>query len=250
MNRLIGLGVVLFVFFCVFEGAALAEEPDDSPAVKLEKSLKTWQKLKKECGGNYSYSIRFTSWVGFGHETTIVVRNSKIAERRYRSWSGQPQIVAPVEPGKPPVAAKPDGETWIEKGKDLGSHKKGAPAKTLDELYAVAAKVAARELSDFEKRYIRFDKQGILQSCFTIDTRIADDAPRNGVAINSLKLGDGEAKVYKSPNGKAFPAHWGPPPLRQTRDLRILPGGYGRGSGTLARWIQENLDRDAKRKGN
>ena len=52
----------------------------------------------------------------------------------------------------------------------------------------------------------------------------------------------------KAPNGKFFPVHWGAPPRRQTRDLRPLPGGYGRGSGTLARWIQMNLDRDAERK--
>lgn len=45
---------------------------------------------------------------------------------------------------------------------------------------------------------------------------------------------------------KPFPAHWGPPPRIQTRDFRPLPGGYGRGSSTLARWIQTNLDRDAK----
>ena len=43
---------------------------------------------------------------------------------------------------------------------------------------------------------------------------------------------------------KPFPKHWGDPPKRQTRDLRPLPGGYGTGSGTLAKWIQENLDRD------
>ncbi|SVE42286.1 uncharacterized protein METZ01_LOCUS495140, partial [marine metagenome] len=54
-------------------------------------------------------------------------------------------------------------------------------------------------------------------------------------------------KVLKGSSGKAYPAHWGRPPLRQTRDLRVLPGGYGRGSGTLARWIQENLNKDAKK---
>ena len=53
-------------------------------------------------------------------------------------------------------------------------------------------------------------------------------------------------KTFKAPNGKVFPLHWGQPPLRQTRDLRPLPGGYGQGSGTLARWIQKNLDTDAK----
>ena len=42
-----------------------------------------------------------------------------------------------------------------------------------------------------------------------------------------------------------FPEHWGPPPLMQTRDLRPLPGGYGMGSGTLARWIAEKMAADA-----
>jgi hypothetical protein len=46
------------------------------------------------------------------------------------------------------------------------------------------------------------------------------------------------------PKLKQYPAHWGEPPRIQTRDLRPLPGGYGRGSSTLARWIQQNLDRD------
>jgi hypothetical protein len=43
---------------------------------------------------------------------------------------------------------------------------------------------------------------------------------------------------------KKFPTHWGNPPRVQTRDLRPLPGGYGMGSGTVAKWIQENMDRD------
>jgi hypothetical protein len=50
--------------------------------------------------------------------------------------------------------------------------------------------------------------------------------------------------LFKPSEKKLFPGHWGDPPNRQTRDLRPLPGGYGRGSGTLAQWIQENLDRD------
>ena len=48
------------------------------------------------------------------------------------------------------------------------------------------------------------------------------------------------------PKLKPFPAHWGPPPRIQPRDYRPLPGGYGHGSSTLARWIQQNLDRDAR----
>ena len=48
-----------------------------------------------------------------------------------------------------------------------------------------------------------------------------------------------------SAQNKPFPAHWGDPPQIQTRDIRELPGGYGKGSSTLAKWIQKNLDDDA-----
>jgi hypothetical protein len=44
---------------------------------------------------------------------------------------------------------------------------------------------------------------------------------------------------------KPFPAHWGEPPKIQTRDYRELPGGYGNGSSTLAKWIEANLAKDA-----
>lgn len=47
----------------------------------------------------------------------------------------------------------------------------------------------------------------------------------------------------------SFPIHWGEPPRLATRDFRPLPGGYGHGSGTLARWIQDNLTRDATEPG-
>lgn len=44
---------------------------------------------------------------------------------------------------------------------------------------------------------------------------------------------------------KPFPANWGEPPRIQTRDYRELPGGYGHGSGTLAKWIEANLAKDS-----
>jgi hypothetical protein len=44
---------------------------------------------------------------------------------------------------------------------------------------------------------------------------------------------------------KPFPAHWGEPPKLETRDYRELPGGFGHGSSTLAKWIESNLAKDA-----
>jgi len=43
---------------------------------------------------------------------------------------------------------------------------------------------------------------------------------------------------------KTFPSHWGTPPAIQTRDYIELPGGYGHGSSTLAKWIAGNLAKD------
>jgi len=40
-----------------------------------------------------------------------------------------------------------------------------------------------------------------------------------------------------------FPPDWGQPPSIQTRDQRILPGGYGYGSSTLAAWIADKMTR-------
>ncbi len=48
-----------------------------------------------------------------------------------------------------------------------------------------------------------------------------------------------------APAARAYPRHWGEPPQIGTQDLVPLPGGYGRGSSTLAKWIQANLDKDA-----
>ncbi|SVC58017.1 uncharacterized protein METZ01_LOCUS310871, partial [marine metagenome] len=68
-----------------------------------------------------------------------------------------------------------------------------------------------------------------------------------GLQAQEGAAGEKSKPIYKAPGGKAYPSHWGAPPRLQTRDLRVLPGGYGRGSGTLARWIQQNLDKDAKK---
>ena len=55
------------------------------------------------------------------------------------------------------------------------------------------------------------------------------------------------SQARPSTNSKSrFPLHWGSQPKMQTKDLRPLPGGYGRGSSTLAKWIQRNLDNDAQ----
>lgn len=228
------------VLICIFLVANLAA--DDN--ARLAESLDTWARLKAECKGNYSYKVMWSSFAGFGGETEITVRSNVVTERRYREFG--PALEAP--------------KSWTETGTQLGDNREAAPPLTLDQHYVDAKAVLARKLSDSERRYVKFDRQGLLLSCFTVDTAIADDAPTKGVNIASITLDIAEPvreeahqpqpkpKVYKSPGGKAYPVHWGPPPRIQTRDLRRLPGGYGTGSSTLANWILDNMKKDAAKR--
>ena len=55
-------------------------------------------------------------------------------------------------------------------------------------------------------------------------------------------------RVRKEKQKLQFPKHWGDPPKIQTFDYRKLPGEYGYGSSTLAKWIAENLKTDKEKK--
>lgn len=171
-------GVLITAVSICLPALALADEKT-SDVDKLQVSLKTWANIKAESGGNYRYFVRTSSFSGLRTETEIVVRNNKVVERNYSETLGRPPI-----PGEKPTA----GKTWSESGSELGQHKQGAPVKTLDQLYKDARKVLDHKLSPSERRYVRFDKQGLLNSCFYVDTRIADDAPTTGVMIAEIRV--------------------------------------------------------------
>ena len=165
----------------------VGQEKKADHRAQLEKSLQAWQKLKKECGGNYSYRIRWSSFAGFGHETVVVVQRNRVVERRFAEFNRRRPAAPPAGSGK---QADPGG--WVEGKRELGSHKQGAAAVTLDELYEQAAKVLQKDLGPNTGRYLRFNELGLLLSCFDVDRRIADDAPRQGVVISSIELSAGK----------------------------------------------------------
>jgi hypothetical protein len=147
---------------------------------RLERSLAAWGDAKQRCGGNYAYVVRFTSAFGFGHATTVTVRGNRVTERKFERW-GRP------EPGKPPGAPSPE---WVETGAEIGSHAEpsAAPAKTIDELYAIAKTVVDNPLAPHQVRSLAIDGRGLLQACTIRDTRIADDAPTSGVPPFEMTL--------------------------------------------------------------
>ena len=167
-------GIVMLA--CGTVPAATAEDVSR----QLTESNQAWQKVKDSCGGNYEYTIRFTSWVGFGRETTVVVRDNTVSERRFRAWPARPTV-----PGTPEA-----GEvSWSETGDDIGSHTDGAAPKTLDELYADAVvDLATPGPADNCEFIFRGNEQGVMLACYWIDRRIAGDSPKNGVALSALTI--------------------------------------------------------------
>lgn len=152
-----------------------------SPAEQVAGSLKKWNEVKMKAKGNYAYTVSRSSFSGFRWTTTIVVRSNKVVERRFDVTNLRGAIQVPGQ------APKKKGPKWVEKGKDIGTHKEGAAPKTIDVLYAEAKAVAETKLESFQKLYVGFHKNGILKHCFYVDTRIADDAPSNGPRISTFK---------------------------------------------------------------
>ncbi|MCA9080355.1 MAG: hypothetical protein KDA58_07340 [Planctomycetaceae bacterium] len=158
----------------------------------VKQALQQWGEQRDKFDGNYLYTVSTSSFSGLRTQTTITIRNNKVFRRTFQKFM-QPAL-EPLRPGQP----EPVPQGWDEEGDQLGSHQEGAPAITLDALYEKAEPIASRKLEAFEKRYVRTNKQGLLTSCFIIDTRIADDVPIDGLVVNQITLGlpqpDGQPK--------------------------------------------------------
>ena len=142
--------------------------------MELEKSHAAWEEARRRSGGNYSYEVRFYSFIGFQSVTTITATRGVISKREYRE-SFPPFL--DIEP-----------QHYIEEGEDIGTNPRGAPPRTVEALYTNARSVLETTLEPFERLVFRLDERGLLRTCFYYDARIADDVPRNGVMIENLML--------------------------------------------------------------
>ena len=134
---------------------------------------------------------------------------------------------------------KHEGRYWLRTDKF-------EPAERLGEVRELVSEAPRKDVPTFEQWVA--DEMPIPEDMvFTGGTPWFDETTgqrRNPREVYEMVHGV-EAQQEKR-RERRFPEHWGEPPSRQTRDLRPLPGGYGMGSGTLARWIQENMERDAE----
>lgn len=172
---------LLFLLGAVWPLSAPAAEPAEADAnvKKLAESRQKWTDFVEKSGGTYAYEVSNSSFTGARWTTTITVRDGKVVERSYAVY-GPPQPMVGFPAPKPM-------RSWTEVGEKIGSHAEGAPPRTVEAMYDAAKALLAEDLEDSERLYLRFNDQGILSSCFVVDTRIADDAPRRGVPPFQIK---------------------------------------------------------------
>lgn len=188
---------LLFALTITFLSAAPAKP--ENPAKQLSESLLKWKKISASNDNYYSYQVLTSSFSGASSTTTITVEKGIITKREYTSTSHEFDAHGMAELPLDPNKNQPEKKTneYTETGDTVGKDKRGAPAKTLDTLYAEAKQMLDKPLAEHEKLYFKTDPNGILLHCFKIDTRIADDAPIKGVIISNLAITKKEAASKK-----------------------------------------------------
>lgn len=106
---------------------ALKASLQDEHSEAYVNSLKLWQEQKAAHNNSYEFSLVWGSFSGYSHTTTITVKNGEIIKRAYKEYVPKDMRREGVKPQK-----------WVEKGDDIGTHKEGKQAMTLDNVYNYA----------------------------------------------------------------------------------------------------------------
>ncbi|MES2808290.1 MAG: hypothetical protein V4619_06680 [Bacteroidota bacterium] len=94
---------------------------------EFEASLQTWQTFKASADNSYVYSTKAPNWID--DSTRITITNGKVTNRDYYKFDYEPSQNGTLRPNKITVLK------WKETTANLGSHKEGFDAYTMDQVY-------------------------------------------------------------------------------------------------------------------
>ena len=116
----------------------------------FQTSQKAWNALREKTSGNYTYRAKYCDMEYTAEYTVITVKDNKVVERRKYT---RDRVEGKDELAEPRLI-------YAESGEDLGSHKNGAPLKTIDDYYAEASKYLQTPTAEMQ-----YDKRGLLIAC-------------------------------------------------------------------------------------
>ncbi len=159
----------LLLFVCLEHRAVIAGALEKQQ--RFEASLLSWQLVKKQIA-RYQYSVNFSSWVGFSNRTTLSVEDDVVVNRAYVAFDQNNKLVA----------------QWQEDGSDeIGTHKRGATPKTMDQLYRQCRSEVLSKSAQENYISLSFDENNLLRQCTYTPMSCADDCSF-GVNISDLQF--------------------------------------------------------------
>ncbi|MFO1522974.1 MAG: hypothetical protein U1G05_13220 [Kiritimatiellia bacterium] len=161
--------------------SAVAETaaPANPDAQRVRESRITWEKLRDGAGGDYTYQVPKVFMMS-RETTTVVVKGNKVVERTFEE-SGPPRPSRGVAPPAP-------APKWVEKGADVGTHKGRAPPPSRwTNSVRQGPEGRGKARAEHEKRYVETDER-TAAPLLRPDTRIADDAPTEGVPALKIQI--------------------------------------------------------------
>lgn len=128
----------------------------------LKESRKLWDAQKIKHDNSYEYTMSFVSWVGFGYDTTVKVKNGKVVERTVQSFDRR----------------NDEKSGFSENADQINTKGGGHQARTMEELYTECAKDCLSQDPKLNSIYLDFSDTLILTGCSYVPKGCADDCTR------------------------------------------------------------------------
>lgn len=154
-----------YLLFLVVATSILCSCTDLENQSEFDISKEAWSDFKASEGNSYKYTATFSSWAGFGWETTITVDQGSVSQRDFQMTFFD---------GEVPDHLTEDELQWTETGADIGTRNDGAEAITLDEVYDKAESVWLIDRSN-ATTYFESENQGMISLCGYVEDGCQDD---------------------------------------------------------------------------
>jgi len=145
------------------------------PNVLYDASLIVWDVQKEDHNNSYEYSLSFSSIEGrFGKKSTFTVKEGVITKHDFLSFRFKDNGERNIE------------ESWTEEKDNIGSHKEGFPAKTLDEIYKECGNTYLAVTPSKNDIFFEAEHVGIISLCGYVPYDCVDDC-FEGFSLESFK---------------------------------------------------------------
>jgi hypothetical protein len=174
--------VFIIIIIVIISGSIYLSVGKSVNYLEYFKSLQTWNTLKKENNNSYSYISSYQSWTGNYSNTKIEVKNGIPISRNYETGVMEYNI---SDNNKVDIK-NTKNDTYSENQSNLGTHKSGFSAITIDDIYkkCITSMLKVSILNNTIN--FELDKNGLISSCGYTPKNCQDDCFR-GIEISNFQ---------------------------------------------------------------